>query len=530
MRILNFARLYHQKKGVIGIAALAVVSLLLLALFMKGKPLAGAGSPLDYQYNNNGSVTGPFESSNSASRYMLAMAIFREHSFNLTQDEARFAAPDLVYHDGKFQSIFTPGVAFVAFPFLAVGSSLHIPQLSAFFSTILFALANMVLVFLLARKLGSSFRAAALSAFVFLFGTNALVYALSLTQHHASITVLLLGCLIGLEPKLSWKNCIAFGVLCGVGLLFDYPNLFLLFPIGLFMLSKAISLRSEHQKLNISFQPQILAIAIGLIPLLMVYGWYNKQTAGSPLAIGQFMGRTNFFDTAEKKAADAKATAEGARDVFAPRLPFQTRIQMEGMSVLALGNERSWLFYSPVLWIGALGLWALLRKQETANAGKLLLTIVVINFLIYSMFGDPWGGWSFGSRYLLPAASLMSTLIGVGLTQYRNKKLWAIFAVLSIYSILITNLGAITSAAIPPKQEALVQVFHTSYTYLYNVNLIHQNTLGPLFYNAVLHDRLNGWEYYGLTSAATLIVWFVLFSFLMRESVSRPIRRRKKSK
>lgn len=86
----------------------------------------------------------------------------------------------------------------------------------------------------------------------------------------------------------------------------------------------------------------------------------------------------------------------------------------------------------------------------------LLLSVICTNILLYSMWGDPYGGWAFGSRYLIPTYALLSIFISIALTRYKKSIPFLLcFFVVFIYSVTVNTIGALSSSANPPKVEVL---------------------------------------------------------------------------
>src|SRR5579872_1067478 len=83
--------------------------LVFLAIGVRGQK----GNPLYFQNTYDTKVGGPFEASNSTSRYALTEAIVKNKSFFLTPVLAKFASPDVIIFKGNYVSIFTPGVSFL---------------------------------------------------------------------------------------------------------------------------------------------------------------------------------------------------------------------------------------------------------------------------------------------------------------------------------------------------------------------------------------------------------------------------------
>ena len=199
---------------------LGLVILLILA-GVKGK---AGGTLINQTYDAmNIEVTGPFESSGSTSRYVLTEAIVEDRTITLNEERARLASPDVVEYQGKYLTLFTPGVSFLGVPFYWIGKMFQMPQLFTFISSSVFAFINVILIIYLARKLDIGFSASLLSGFLFLFATNSLSYSFTFSQHQASTLIILLGTINALGKR-GLANNVTFGLLYGIGLLVDIPN------------------------------------------------------------------------------------------------------------------------------------------------------------------------------------------------------------------------------------------------------------------------------------------------------------------
>lgn len=468
---------------IIGIIMVIILSAVLLAVVIKGD--RGTDGSLAYQKNKDGKLTGPFESSGSSSRYALAEAIAKSGTFFFNDEQARLAAPDLVLHNGKYFSIFTPGVSFAVLPFYLLGNLFGIPQLTTYAATALVAFVNLLLVVLITRKLGAGTTASIISGFLFLFGTNALTYALTLTQHHLSILIVLLATLIMFKRPTLLRNLLL-GLLYGAGLLIDLPNAIILLPTVLYALGQHIQILTTDKTINLKLKLSMIFLALGCIPLFSVFSWYNKQTTGSYTILTQFLGRSDYPPKLKT------TTAQKPRDPYAPTLPFYSRLQLNGLYVLVLSNERGWLYYSPIVFIGMAGLFLAAKRKETQKVTVVILTMAGLTVTMYSTFGDPWGGWSFGPRYLLPATALATTGVGLAIERWKRNILFSVlFLSVAGYSIYVGSLGAFTTTQVPPKQEADHLATFIPYTYEYNQQLIEQNKTGSLVYNLWLKGQVS---------------------------------------
>ena len=76
------------------------------------------------------------------------------------------------------------------------------------------------------------------------------------------------------------------------------------------------------------------------------------------------------------------------------------------------------------MFLGIFGLVFLSRKNEYAL--KIFVSVIGINILLYSMWGDPYGGWAFGSRYLIPTYALMSIAIAFVLSHWQKSLIFVV--------------------------------------------------------------------------------------------------------
>lgn len=476
--------------------------LILLAFSVKGH----RGNPIYNQTEHDRLVGGPFESTNSSSRYALVEAIVKNKTFFFNNAQAQFSAADIVSYNGKIFSVFTPGVSFIAIPFYLAGERIGIPQLFTYFSTILFVLINLYLVTKLGRKFGAGFYESLIGGILFIFGTNALSYAFTLTQHHISTTLILLALLNAISERTFVKN-ILFGLLYGAGLLMDIPNGLMMLPLAAYVLYKQVSFDEISNKIKLSVKLNFIVLLIGLIPFLSLFAWYNYQTTGSYTKFAQSIGRVDFTKegVVEKRKESVKI------DPFEKKSYYNTRKQLNGFYILLISNERGWLYYSPIVAIGMLGLIYSFRKKETKTLVLLAVSIILFCLVSYASFGDPWGGWSFGSRYLIPASALACAGIGVAIQKYKKNYIFIlIFLVLLVYSVSVSSLGAMTTSAIPPKVEAVALVEPIPYTYEYNLNLMGENKSSSLFYNIF---------FYNATSFKSYLIGYIAAVVMLTEAL-----------
>lgn len=493
-------------KKLVFFTTFAILALGLLLLVVRGKQSNGN---VYFQDAYDTAVGGPFEGSNSTSRYALTQAIVDDYSYYFDDSKARFASPDLVFYKNKYFSIFTPGISFIAVPFYMLGKYLGYSQLVTFTSTLLFAIGNFILINLLARKLGVTFWAAVMCGFIFTFATNALPYSLTLTQHHASVFVILAGVLLATYRPSFVSNCLL-GCLFSAGLLIDIPNVFMMLPIIFYVLWRHFQIDINEKKVTLSFRFVSIGLIIGILPFLFLFAAYNFSLTGSYAKIGQTIGRTDYPPKAENTSLKGEV-----KDVNKINLPYETRRLLSGLNILLFSNERGIFFFSPVLILGLIGIVIKLKEKKTDKIVLIIISVILVDILSYSMFGDPWGGWSFGPRYLIPASALLAVLCGIAITRYRRNMVYMlIFFVLAGYSVFINSLGALTTNNVPPKVEAVNLTEPIPWTYKYNLKFILENKSASLAYNSYFNTFMSVQSYLYYFSGLVVFVLAILYLFL----------------
>ncbi|MEN9406926.1 MAG: hypothetical protein RLZZ455_142 [Candidatus Parcubacteria bacterium] len=479
------------------------LSVIIFLLSIKGD----AGVPIAYQGADRSTVVGgPFESSGSTSRFALTESLAENGTVFFSEDLAKFSSPDLVYHNGKYSTIFTPGVSFLGLPFYKLGGIFGMPQVGAYATVTLFALVNILLIAAVAKKLGAGMAAGLLAGVTFAFASNAFSYATTYTQHVMSSAVLL-GALLIAAAKPNLFFSILLGVLAGLGLLLDIPNAFMLLPIAILFIAKHIKIEKKQLKSYLTLKAGFLFVIVGLVPLLFLYGWYNHEISGSYSTLAQFIGRVDYEDSKLPKLPEKV-------DAYAEKLPFSTRILLPGFYTLLLSDERSWLFYSPVLLLGLIGGYLAYKKKETNILATTILGVLTINILLYAMFGDPWGGWAFGPRYLIPGAAMLSVLLAVALQRFARNIFFIVgFIGLFLYSALINTVGVLTTTQVPPRHEVIGDSLQIPWTFAYNFQLFDANRLGSLVYNLFFSSILSSQVYGGIVIG--LVVLLAGFLYMM---------------
>ncbi len=494
----------------------SIVCLFLLTFVLKGS--RKNNDTLNFQLGYDKTIGGPFESSGSTSRYALTEAFVKFNTLFFNTQQSQFAAPDVSEYKGKYFSIFTPGVSFLAVPFYLVGNVFQLPQLFTYSLNIILAFMIFLLMIKLSQITGSGLKPSIIAAITFIFATNLLPYTGSFTQHLASTAVIILA-IINVSIKRTLINNIWLGILFGAGILLDLPNVFMMAPIILYVIYKHFVVNTNEQKINLSINLNIFGIFIGLIPLILIFGLYNFQTSGSYFKAAQFIGRSKIYAPQDYTNTNSNTNEKK----FSIRLPFKTRNQIRGIYILTLSDERGVFYYSPVLILGLIGLYILYQEKKDRTLIILLLCVALFDLFGYSMFSDYHGGWAFGSRYMIPAEAMMSVGLGFFIQKYRHKILVPIiFLVLFSYSVFVNTLGAMTTTLIPPKQEAVTYPYPVTYTYLYNYNLVKGGEINSLIYNTYLANNINGMNFVLIYTGVVISVVSILYYFSLSEKQKNP--------
>lgn len=485
--------LRYMLTGAISLVSLALI-VGLASISIRGQ----AGNPTPEEiFQDLRSEGKPFENSPERGRYALTMAIVDNRSTSLTKEMAKFVVPDLGYKDGKFVSLFAPGVSYLVAPIYKFGQSLGYAQVSTFSLSTVFALLNTLLVFLITRRLKMSRPPAIVAALTFLFGSTAWVYAGTLYQHHMT-TFLLLCAVYVLASPVRRTTSFLVGVIAGLSFFIEYPNLLFFAPLVLFTLAKHLNVSTVSARVKVSFDPiavlGIIGFVLAMVPTLL----YNKEAYGSYAQLAGTVQSIRDIDLDPNKVDSGAKSAAGF---------FQLYNMPRSMEVLLTSQDRGILWFSPVYILSVLGIVGLWKTDKTRSL--LLLGPLFAIFLLYGTWGDPWGGWAYGSRYLIPAFALLAVFLGVSLERY-GRKMWFIplFLVAASYSVWVSLLGALTTIQVPPSVETESALRYPKVIYLHSYEMIKTGKSGSFLFNTYIKNYVSLENFMWLVLAAALTVIF----------------------
>jgi hypothetical protein len=489
---------------------LAALCLFIACLVFYTLTLRGAkGNPTASMIKNNlDQATKSLELSPERGRFILTMALFNDKSFSLSRELADAAYPDVGYYQGKFYVFFAPGVSLLAMPLYTLGIKYNLAQVFSFFTIVLFAAFNCVLIFIIGRKiLKLNPSAAILAAFTFAFASTSWSYAITLYQHQVTTFFILTSFFAAWKFKFAEKTKWRWGMLIwicfGLSIFVDYPNAFLMLPVIIYFFLNAFDMKSKTSFFVTSL---IFVIIMG------VHGYYNQINFGDWKRLsGSLVG---YKEIKEQQLLQKKKLSKKIQTIEDKKQPvkfFSEENLPRGFYTLIFAPDKGILIFSPIFILSFLII--ITRFNRFFLEEKVLLAIFIVDLFLYSSFGDPWGGWAFGPRYLIPGMAALSLFIG----EFLNGKKFAylkkiIFLLLFIVSSGISLLGALTTNAVPPQVEA--DFLKTKYNFLLNLEYLTRGKSGSFIFNELFATRINLVGYY-LILLVALILISIMIIFVM---------------
>jgi hypothetical protein len=513
--------LKSKKFKILGYFLFTLFCAVVLALSIRGLP----GNPNISDLNRLvWKDNGPLELSPERGRFALTYALVETHKFSFAPALASFAAPDVGYFHGKYVSLFAPGVSFIIIPGYIIGKILGYSQVGSFAVIALFALLNVFLIRAVVVRLGMHPLVGLIAGLTFLFATPAFPYAVTLYQHHISTFLILLAIYLLIRFNSFW-SLVAIWILCGLSVSVDYPNFFMMLPIGIAAFGKSFLVRNEGNRISVKVSlPRLVSVISIIIPMVFFF-WFNFASYGNPLQLAGTVDRSlvvnaNGTPQLESTAVLKRLKASGQPAILPQKSAlgsFNNRLIMQGFYIHFLSPDRGMLIYTPVMFFGFAGLFFALRRKLPYM--WLFVAIIGFNVLLYSMWDDPYGGWAFGSRYLIPTYAILSIFIAYILKRIAryNLLLLLFFAVFS-YSVGVNTLGAITSNRNPPQVEAQALAKESGkdqpYTYIRNFNILNVDISKSVVFETVAGNYVTAWSYYTYLTSFIVIVSAVLIMSL----------------
>jgi hypothetical protein len=284
----------------------------------------------------------------------------------------------------------------------------------------------------------------------------------------------------------------------------DFPNIFTYFSIAIVASVKMFNWQNNKGDIKIQFKFLKILGPILLMGLLSAYGYYNYVHFGSPLKMSNTIKRVKDLKDVNLSVPEKGSDAVGA---------LKTRSLLNGLISFTVSRDRGLLIYTPIALLSLFGLVALKKRDYFTK--NLLVAIPLASLVTYSMFGDPYGGWAFGSRYLisvLPELIILS-VFGMQFILDSKKTLTivlskSIFSLVFIYSAAVSLLAPLTTNVISPIVEGRYLGLTSDYSI--NIKMLQNNELNSFVFNNFAKEWLTGLEYYYLILSLVILYGLLL--------------------
>jgi hypothetical protein len=502
---------------------LAITFLVIFSASLYGLTIRGiSGNPTTSEIRGKlDQRSQPLELSPERGRYILIQSLIEDKSFSLNEERAVAAFPDIGYHAGKFYIFSAPGLSILALPLYQLAAKYDLAQLGAFATVTLFAIINLLLIFKIGtRVFNFSNRVALFSALVFAFASTSWSYAITLYQHHITTAIFLSTFLAAWQYSRvktgKWIFAAYIWLTYGLSVFIDLPNVLLILPSVIYLLIASVTISQTSAKHYFKARVDTIIASLLLVLVIYTHAAYNQALFGNWKTLAHnLIGHNALLQNglieipglnsekseeaevvvAKKVGSGGKATAGFFKE---DKLP-------NGLYALLFSNQRGLFIYAPIFILSIIGIYLVYRRRLLNRPFAILLTALIIHLFIYSSWGDPWGGWAFGPRYLIPSMAILSLFMGVTISKLGQRILVRLIAFsLFAYSSFIALLGALTTNGIPPKIEALQ--LDQLYTYALNFQLLQKGESSSLLYNIYASNMLTFPEYFAMIYAILIAV------------------------
>ncbi len=502
-----------MKKDKLIIIAIFFLGLVIYLLTLRGV----AGNPVARDFKENlDKPTMPFELSPERGRFVHVVNLAERGQFDLSREWAEVAYPDVGIAGGKFYSFFAPGTSYFAVPFYLIGKKFGLSQVAVFFMEVAAALISAIFIYKIARKIFNLPNKASLfSVFVFAFASNAWPYSITLYQH--IFTTLFMVAAFYAAWKFAnerggraWLYASWVWAAYALSIMVDYPNAILMLPIMIYFVYSTFSIKRVEEGISLSIRWAAIFTFIVFVLITGLQFWHNAHYYGS---WRELAGGIQTYRHPEEIATNASASTGTTKNIVAF---FSEKKIPHGLFILLFSDERGLFFFYPIFILSLFGIWFFYKKSREVVVFPeyvLALALILTNVALYSSWGDPWGGWAFGPRYLIPSMAWLSIFAGIFISQGAHTGIKKILAfLLFLYSSAVALLGALTTNAVPTKGEALLLPIK-KYNFLKNIDFIGNNHSGSFIYNTYLSGRMTLLAYYLIIYfAVALIVLLVLIA------------------
>lgn len=452
--------------------------------------------------------TGPFESSHERAPYAEMLAIKNHGTIELGKELADFASPDVGHKNNQFYSFFPSGVSYTSLLFYSLGQLFNAGLLAVFSSSAVFSMLTMIFIFLICVEIFNlPYWTALLSSITFAFATTSWSYSITIYQHAAAaffVVFLFYTVWKYKQTRNSWKEWIwgsLFWTMLGLSLFFDYPNAIILAPLPIYLFISAWNIDKNKTRTTILFRSSFFITSLLFFAFVFLNGYRNYIYFGNWASFGNSLPR---YAKAQETTKKIEEVANQTKKKQASEVLREERIPKSSTTLL-FGIDKGIFLYSPIVLLAVLGILSVRKRLYLEYA--VLLSLILSNFFVYASFGDPWGGWAYGPRYLIPLMSISSIFIAVWIAQKKLKRIRkVIFYILFLASSAIALAGPLTTNLIPPKVEADYLKFDF-YNFMRAFDLIAKGKTSNFVFNTYLSGYVTLQQYF-------FIIWGTLLGIV----------------
>jgi hypothetical protein len=355
-----------------------------------------------------------------------------------------------------------------------------------------------------------------LAVFLFAFTSTSWSYAVTLYQH--PLTVLLIASGIYsvwkyknspssyFYPSIVWFNY-------ALAVFIDYPNALLYLPVVIYLFFVAFQYQRTSSEVKIGIRKPVVLAFISFALVTGLHFVHNQHYFGSWRTLsGSLVGYKTIVENnlTDANNEEVQKTLDGlAKNKSNVAKFFSEQNLPNSFGTLMFSRDRGLFLYWPLALLGFLGMTIRMRKT-TAETG-VLFGIMAVNVFLYSSWGDPWGGWAYGPRYLIPTMAVLSMFAADFIASKGFAWLKKILAfILGLYSIAIALLGVLTSNAVPPR----IENNPLGYNFFRNIKLLEEGQSGSFAYKTFFAGDMTLRTYYAIIFLA-LVALFIFILFVL---------------
>lgn len=504
-----------MKKKILFSIIIFIISLCLYILTTKAMP-GNIDSRSKFLVGPFKGDIGAFELSHERSSYATLLALDETGKVDLPMNLADIAAPDAGYYRGKIYSYFPPGAAFFAWPFYILGKYFNLSLFFAYSSISLMGSLALVFFYRICKDIFNL----PLWTSVFLvitlgFASPFLNFSITFYQHVPTVFFLMLGFYSAWRFKLNTRLDFVWGALAwgcyGAASFYDYPNLLILFPLLIYLVLSGVDFSQVRNRFKMNIRTSLIVSSAVLMLLGGSHLYYNYINFGN---VKRFSNTLPKFDPRVETQTLEALQKQDIETITAKKEEITSSLRenriVNGLSVLFIDIDKSLLLHMPIYLLSIFGLF-MARRRLTAEHTT-LIAISLINILIYSTFHDPWGGWGYGPRYLLPSLPVFLLFVGIWLS-YPGRLIFikkVISYLLFAFGAGVALLGAVGVNYLVPGIEAVyLDLPNLPNKFWSNFRFLDSGINGTFIYNTYLKNQLTLWEYYYILFGVVLALGFI---------------------